>query len=119
MPFERALAERCKRRDECGPLRRLERRRNTDVVQRALVVVEAEQERADELVRTVLVPPEAGDDAVRSAHVLDLEHGALLRLVRQVDGLGDDAVEPSALELHEPASRDFRIAGHRREQRRR
>src|SRR3712207_1780703 len=47
-----------------------EGRGDADVLQGALVV-EAEQQRADD--RPALVPPEPGDDAVRGAHVLDLD----------------------------------------------
>ena len=46
----------------------------------------------------VLVPAEAGDDAVGGARVLDLDHRALAGLIRPVDRLGDHAVEPGALE---------------------
>ena len=59
------------------------------MVERALVVVQAEQQRADVRARAVLVPAEAGDDAVGGALVLDLEHRALARLVRRVEPLGD------------------------------
>ena len=60
-------------------LRHRERGRDADVMQRALVVVQPEQQRPDERARTGLVPAEAGDDAVGGARVLDLEHRALAR----------------------------------------
>ena len=53
---------------------------DADRGQRAVVVVEPEHQRADR-VRPALVHPVAGDDAVRGALVLDLEHDPLVRLV--------------------------------------
>ena len=85
------------------------------MVERALVVVQPEQQRADVRARPVLVPAEAGDDAVRRALVLDLEHRALARLVRRVEALGDDAVEPGALEPIEPVGGGRPVAGRRRQ----
>ena len=55
-----------------------------------------------------LVPAEPGDHAVRGALVLDLHHHPLVLAVRLVDGLGDHAVEPGALEAGEPVGRDAR-----------
>src|SRR4051812_38814506 len=52
--------------------------------------------------RAVLVPAEAGNGAVRRALVLDLDHRPLARLVRPIEPLCDDAVEPGALEPVEP-----------------
>jgi hypothetical protein len=78
-----------------------------------LLVVQAEHERPDD--RPALVPAERPDDAVRRARVLDLEHRALVGGVRAVERLGDDAVEPGALEHGEPLAGRGRVAGHRRE----
>jgi hypothetical protein len=61
------------------------------------------------------VHPVAGDDAVGGAHVLDLEHHPLVRLVRQVERLGDDAVESGALELVEPPQGDVAVGRGRRD----
>ena len=72
---------------------------------RPLVVVQAEQQRADALVRSRLVPAEAGDDAVGGAHVLHLDHRALARLVGAVRRLRDHAVEAGALEARQPLGR--------------
>ena len=69
------------------------------------VVVQAQQQRADVRRPARLVPAEAGDHAISSAGVLDLEHGALARLVRRVEGLGDDAVEAGTFEALEPIAR--------------
>ena len=77
-------------------------------MQRALVVVEAEQQRADEPVLSRLVPAKARDDAVGRARVLDLDHRALARLVRAVLRLGDHAVETGAFEPREPVRRHAR-----------
>ena len=83
------------------------------MVERALVVVQAEQQRADVRARAVLVPAEAGDDAVGGALVLDLEHRPLARLVRRVEPLGDHAVEAGALEPLEPVGGGRAVAGRR------
>src|SRR6185369_14508184 len=76
-----------------------------DVVQRAAVVVETEEQGADERAGTLLVPAEAGDDGVRAAHVLHLDHGALAGLIGGALVLGDDAVETGALEAPKPLLR--------------
>ena len=108
MAVERVLAQGRQLLDQLGaPLPR-ERRGDADVVERALVVVQPEQQRADVRARPVLVPAEAGDHAVGGALVLDLEHRPLAGLVRRVEPLGDDAVEPGALEPLEPVRRRWR-----------
>ena len=71
---------------------------DADRGQHAAVVVQAEQQRADR-VRAGLVHAVAGDHAVGGALVLDLAHHPLVRLVAQVQRLGDQPVEPGALEL--------------------
>ena len=52
------------------------------MVEGAVVVEQPEQQRPDVRARPVLVPAEAGDDAVGRALVLDLEHRPLAGLVR-------------------------------------
>jgi hypothetical protein len=79
------------------------------------IVVEAEQQRPDQFIRACLVPSEPRDDAVSRSRVLDLEHGALAGLVREILGLGDYAVEPRAFESREPLGREAHIASGRRE----
>ena len=81
MRRERVLAERLQLLRQLLPRGHGERRRHADVVQRARVVVEAEQQRADERPRALLVPAEAGHHAVRGARVLHLDHRALAGLV--------------------------------------
>src|SRR5262249_22961677 len=68
------------------------RRGKADVMQKAVVVMEAEQQRAHH--RFALIVSEAADHAVRAAILLDLLHsGAVARAVFQVRALGDDAIE--------------------------
>src|SRR6202011_6229472 len=76
------------------------RRRVADVVEHALVVVEAQQQRAD--AGTSGRFPVAAHDAVDSALVLDLDHHPLPRRVGLVGLLGDHAVAAGALVLLEP-----------------
>ena len=80
------------------------------MVERALVVIQAQQQRPDVGSRPVLVPPETGDDAVRGALVLDLEHRPLAWLVGRVEPLGDDPVKTGALEVPEPVGGGGAIA---------
>src|SRR6185436_13782622 len=96
-----------------------ERRRDAHVVQVALVVVEAEQERAEQRALALLVEAEACHHALGGALVLDLEHGALAGLVRLLGALGDHAVEAGALEAREPLHRERMVARERREVERR
>src|SRR5215211_2645286 len=69
------------------------------------------QQQGPNAVRAALVHPIAGDDTVGSALVLDLEHGALVRLVRASQRLGHHPVKASALELGEPLDREVMITG--------
>src|SRR5262249_57164239 len=84
------------------------------MLQDAGIVVQAEEQRADRVV-AALVPAEARDDAVGGARVLHLDHGALARLVGEAGRLGDDAVEPGAFEVLEPAPGLVPVARHRRD----
>src|SRR3954451_17368354 len=59
----------------------------------------------------VLGPAESGDDAVGRALVLDLEHRPLAGLVRALEALRNDAVEPGALEPIEPVRGERAIEG--------
>src|ERR1700719_2579122 len=92
MVFERVRAQRCQLDDELLAHRGRERRGDPDMVERVIVVVQAEQERADHRAGALLVPAEAGDHAVsRQADrkfgefaepAVDLDRAAVL--------LGDD-----------------------------
>ena len=95
---ESGLAQGQKLGDQLLAARRGEARRDPDVVQRPLVVVEPEKKRTDHRAGAVLVPAEAADDAVGGARVLDLDHLALAGKVLAGKALGDDAVEARALE---------------------
>src|SRR4051812_225032 len=84
---QRVLPERLELGHELTAPGHRERRRHADVVEVPGGVVEPEQERAD-CVPSALVPAEAGDDAIRSPLVLDLEHRTLARLIRRRRVLG-------------------------------
>ena len=96
-----------------------ERGRHADVMQATAIVIQPEQQRSDQLVLAVLVPPESGDDAVGGARVLDLDHRALAWLIRAVERLRDHAIETGALESCQPLRRDSAIVRHRRQMDRR
>src|SRR5579864_6643535 len=72
------------------------------VLQRARLVEQAKQQRADQRALAFLVPAESGHHAIAIALVLHLQHHALVRLVGAVDRLGHDAIEPRAFETPEP-----------------
>src|SRR4051812_11139733 len=92
-----------------------EGRGDADVMERPLVVVEAEEKRPDHRPGTVLVPAEPGDHAVGGARVLDLHHLALAGEVVALEALGDDAVEARAFETREPVAGDGELTRRWRE----
>ena len=55
------------------------------MMERAGIVEEPQEQRPDMRLRPVLVPAEAGHDAVRGAFVFDLDHRALARAVGRVE----------------------------------
>ena len=81
--------------DQLAAARLGERAGHADALERARVVVQPEQQRADHRARPVLVPAEAGHDAVRRALVLDLDHLPLAGQVAEVAGLRDHPVQPA------------------------
>src|SRR5438094_4905429 len=96
--------------DELLAHRGRERRGNPDMVERVVVVVQAEQERADHRAGALLVPAEAGDHAISRALVLHLDHRALPGAIGRVETLCHDTIEPGALEAAEPVRRKRSIA---------
>ena len=84
------------------------------VVEIALVVVHAEQQRPDAL--AVLRQPVAAHHAVGRAAVLDLHHRTLAGRVGPIGALGDDAVMAHALHLGEPLQRLLGVVGLRGDQ---
>src|SRR5215468_2976146 len=99
---ESILTVGCKEFYQLASLLFREARADADMLQRAIVVKKAEQERADSRTRTFLVPAKAGNNTIALALVLDLEHHTLIRLIGPQSRLGDHAVETSALEATEP-----------------
>src|SRR5215831_901123 len=110
MVFERVRAQRRQLADEVLAHHGGERRGDPDMVERVIVVVEAEQERADHRAGALLVPAEAGDHAVSRALVLHLDHRAFPSAIGRVKTLCHDAIEPGALEAAEPVRRKRSIA---------
>src|SRR3954462_495158 len=88
------------------------------MLQHARVVIEPEEQGADRILAG-LVPAKPGDDALRRARMLDLDHRALARLVRRIERLGKDPVEPGPLEALEPVHGDLPFASSWRELHRR
>ena len=115
MLVQRALAQWRELLDQfCSPIPG-ERARDPDVMERALVIEQPQEQGADVRARPVLVPSEASDDTIRRALMLDLEHRALAGLIRRVELLGDDTIETGALEVIEPFGRERAVAGGRRQ----
>jgi len=110
MAFERFLAQRLELFDELLSHDVGERRGDTDVVECAFVVIEAEQQGADHCAYAVLVPAEARGHTIGRARVLDLDHAALAGAVGRIQALGHDAVQSGALETTEPVLGEATIA---------
>ena len=104
------------------PLRQLrlfigrERGCEPDVVQQAIVAIESQQQRADQLAAALVA--EAADHAIGGAQTFDLEHGPLAGRVRQIEALGDDAVGLHMFAV-QPSLCLFAIAGEGRDKKRR
>src|SRR6201995_1826617 len=84
---------------QCGLVVALDRGGEADMVQQSLVIVEAEQQRADHLPPVDLVArvAEPAYHAIGAAQFLDLLHAvAIAGLIGQVDALGDHAVTAPA-----------------------
>src|SRR5690242_2793989 len=94
MALERLRPIRRKEFDQLMPLLVGEARADTDMLQVASVVVQAEEERSDGRASGVFVPAKSSDDTVAVSFVLHLEHDALIRFVDALFGFRDDAVEP-------------------------
>src|SRR5260370_364120 len=94
-----------------APLLVREARAHAHMLQRAGIVEESEQQRADGRALALLVPSKPGDHAVAIPLVFDLEHHALVRFVGPRNRLGHDAIETSALEAAKPIRRDTRFSG--------
>jgi len=99
---ERMLAQRRQLRHQLLAAFGRERPGDADVLERTVVVIEAEQERADHRARAVLVPAESGDDAIGGARMLGLDHRALAGPVGLVESFRHHAIEPGTLEALEP-----------------
>src|SRR5579883_797192 len=93
MIFERVLPIRFQKLHQLQAHLIAEAGAHADVLQRAGIVVQTEQQRADAARLAFFVPAETGGDAIAIALVLDLQHDALVRLVAEVERLGDDAIE--------------------------
>ena len=88
--------------EEFAARRRGEAGADADMLENLFIVVQAEEERAYLSAGCVFVPAESGDDAVAVSLVLDFEHDALVGLIRNINGLRNDAVETCAFESLEP-----------------
>ncbi len=115
VPGGGALAERGELAEELAPAGDVEAAADPHVVERAGLVVQAEQERAHHGARALLVPAEAGHRAVGGAGVLHLHHRPLAGLVPAVEPLGHHPVQPRSLEAAEPVRRHGGVARRRGE----
>src|ERR1700687_4346303 len=86
-----------------------EARTYADVLQRARIVIEAEQKGADRVAIASFVPSKAGHDAIAVALMLDLEHHALVGLIGAGNRLGHNPVEAGAFKPPEPIRRHTRF----------
>src|SRR5260370_7364793 len=67
---------------------------HADVLQRPRAVKQAEQKRADRRAVASFVPSKASHDTIAVALVLDLEHHALVRLIRPRNRLAHNPLHP-------------------------
>ena len=80
------------------------------MVERAVVCIKAEEERADGPSLFARVPAIPADDDIHCAQVFDLHHAAHARLVATIEALADDAIETCPLEAFEPILRDLGVS---------
>src|SRR5262245_24774093 len=83
-----------------------EARADADVLQRAGVVVKAQQKRSHSRTPAFFVPSKTSNDTIAIAFVLNLQHDPLIALVDARNALGYDAVETRALEASKPIGGD-------------
>src|SRR5215211_640184 len=112
MPGERNR-ERCELVEQLAPALHGEGRDSADVPQVPGIVVETEQQRAEE--RPVDVQPKARDDAVGGALGLDLDHPAGAGLVAKISALDDHTIDPATGRAVEPAGGGGLVGRRRRE----
>src|SRR5271155_491362 len=79
-----------------------EARASADMLQRARIVIQAEQKRSHCRALASFVPSKARHDTIAVALVLDLEHHALVGLIGAGSRLGHYAVEARAFKALEP-----------------
>src|SRR5580700_11540672 len=98
-----------------------EARANADVLQRARIVIQAEQKRAHRSAFASFVPSKAGHDAIAVSLMLNLEHHAFVRLIAAGNRLGHNPVEARAFKTLKPIRRDacFTSCGCQKDWRRR
>ena len=82
-----------------------------DMVELAGIVIEAQQQRADEA--AVALVAEAADDAIGRAQALDLDHRPLAGLIGIVEALGDHAVGGAFARVTSASPRPWRGRGWR------
>ncbi len=104
----RTADERFQRLAELAPFLRAERGGVADVLERALAVVEAQEEAAHPI--ALALQAISTHHAIGRAVVLHLDHHALALHVALLGALGDDAVLSHAVDVCEPAARRVGIA---------
>src|SRR5204863_4070027 len=85
-----------------------------NVLQYSFAVVQT-QEQGTDRVLAALVPTKPGDDAIRGARMLDLEHRPLAGLIGAIGDLGDDAVQSGAFKAFQPLAGEGAVARHGRQ----
>jgi hypothetical protein len=88
-----------------------ERRCHTDVMQHARVVIEAQQQGANQP-GGAFVPAKAADHTVCGPNVLDLQHDPFAGRIRQLGAFRNDAIQTRAFESLEPRDSKLSLARH-------
>ena len=117
--FERILSIRLEKLHELATFHVGEARADTDMFEISIIVIQAEQKRADGVFISALVPAKSGDDAVAVPLMLDLEHHSLVRLIGSSLGFRDYTVESGALESAKPVCGQASVPCCRRDMKRR
>src|SRR5262249_1119706 len=88
-----------------------ETRGNADMMKRAGVIVQAQQQRSNGTLVAVLMPAKTGNDTIAIALVFDLEHDTLVGLVNACERLRDNTIESRTFESAKPVCCDAQFSG--------
>src|SRR6476660_4736074 len=113
------LAVRLEKFGKIEAFRIREARTDSNVLQRARVIKQAQQQRTHQRAIAFLVPAKTSHHAIAIALVLYLEHDALVRLISSREWLRDHPIKSRALKAPEPVRSNVAVTRRRRQMDRR